>query len=33
MDRNAELELFLQKADELIDSKYIIADIKIVGLL
>ena len=33
MDKNAELNLFLQKADELIDSKYIIADIKIVGLL
>ena len=33
MDRKAELDLFLVKADELIDSKYIIADIKIVGLL
>lgn len=33
MDKNAELTLFLDKADELIDSKYIIADIKIVGLL
>lgn len=33
MDKNAELALFLDKADELIDSKYIIADIKIVGLL
>ena len=33
MDKNAELNLFLQKADELIDSKYIIADVKIVGLL
>ncbi len=33
MDKNAELALFLAKADELIDSKYIIADIKIVGLL
>ena len=33
MDKNAELSLFLGKADELIDSKYIIADIKIVGLL
>ena len=33
MDKRAELDLFLAKADELIDSKYIIADIKIVGLL
>lgn len=33
MDKKAELDLFLTKADELIDSKYIIADIKIVGLL
>lgn len=33
MDKNAELALFLNKADELIDSKYIIADVKIVGLL
>lgn len=33
MDKNAELAVFLEKADELIDSKYIIADIKIVGLL
>ncbi len=33
MDRRKELDLFLSKADELIDSKYIIADIKIVGLL
>ncbi len=33
MDKRAELDLFLTKADELIDSKYIIADIKIVGLL
>ena len=33
MDRNEELALFTLKADELIDSKYIIADIKIVGLL
>ena len=33
MDRNAELDLFLERADELIDSKYIIADVKIVGLL
>jgi len=28
-----ELEIFLERADELIDSKYILADIKIVGLL
>ena len=33
MDKNAELALFLDRADELIDSKYITADIKIVGLL
>ena len=33
MDKNEELALFTLKADELIDSKYIIADIKIVGLL
>ncbi len=33
MDRREELDLFLQKADELIDGKYIIADMKIVGLL
>lgn len=33
MDRKQELDLFLEKADELIDSKYIIADMKIVGLL
>ena len=33
MDKNAELSLFLEKADELIESKYIIADVKIVGLL
>ena len=28
-----QLDLFLEKAQELIDSKYILADIKIVGLL
>ena len=33
MDKNEELALFILKADELIDSKYIIADVKIVGLL
>ena len=33
MDRNAELSLFLEKADELLESKYIIADVKILGLL
>ena len=33
MDKNAELALFIERADELIESKYIIADIKIVGLL
>lgn len=33
MDKNEELALFTLKADELIDSKYIIADIKILGLL
>ena len=33
MDRNEELALFLTKADELIASQYIIADIKIAGLL
>ena len=33
MGKNEELALFVAKADELIDSKYIIADIKILGLL
>ena len=33
MDKNDELSLFIAKADELIESKYIIADIKITGLL
>ena len=33
MDREKELELFLLKTDELIESKYIVADIKIVGVL
>lgn len=33
MTRKEELDLFLVKIDELIDSKYIIADIKIVNLL
>lgn len=33
MDKNAELSLFLEKAAELTESKYIIADVKIVGLL
>ena len=33
MDKKEELSVFLLKADELIESKYIIADIKIVGLL
>lgn len=33
MDKTEELELFLLRADELIESKYIVADIKIVNLL
>ena len=33
MTKAEELEIFLERADELIDSKYILADIKIVGLL
>ena len=33
MTKKEELDLFLEKAQELIDSKYILADIKIVGLL
>ena len=33
MTKTEELELFLERADELINSKYILADIKIVGLL
>lgn len=33
MDKKEELELFLVRADELIESKYIVADIKIVNLL
>ena len=33
MSRQDELDLFLLRCDELIESKYILADIKIVGLL
>ncbi|MBO4251072.1 MAG: hypothetical protein J5911_00230 [Clostridia bacterium] len=33
MGKNEELAFFIAKTDELIDSKYIIADIKIVGVL
>ena len=33
MDKRNELGLFLERADELINSKYILADIKIVNLL
>ena len=33
MTKNEELNLFVEKADELINSKYILADIKIAGLL
>ena len=33
MNKRAELDAFLKSTDELINSKYIIADIKIVGVL
>ena len=33
MSKQEELDLFLVRADELIESKYIVADIKIVNLL
>lgn len=33
MEKAEELELFLEKADELIETKYIFADVKIAGLL
>ena len=33
MDKNAELENFLQKTDDLLSSKYIVADIKVIGVL
>lgn len=33
MDKSEELNLFLTRADELIESKYIVADVKIVNLL
>ena len=33
MTKKEQLDLFLEKANELIESKYILADIKIVGLL
>lgn len=33
MGKSEELELFLSRADEFIDSQYILADVKIVGLL
>lgn len=33
MTKREELELFLEKADELIDSKYILADVKLANLL
>lgn len=33
MSKREELELFLERADELIDSKYILADVKLANLL
>ena len=33
MRRSEELELFLSRADEFIESQYILADVKIAGLL
>ena len=33
MEKRDELNEFLAKADELINSKYILADVKIIGLL
>ena len=33
MEKREELNLFLEKVEELIDSKYILADIKIVNIL
>ncbi len=33
MSKREELDIFLRRADELIDSKYILADVKIVNLL
>ncbi len=33
MSKTEELELFLSRADEFVDSKYILADVKIVNLL
>lgn len=33
MTKTEQLDLFLERAQELVDSKYILADIKIVGLL
>ena len=33
MSKREELDLFIEKADELIDSKYILADVKIASLL
>ena len=33
MNKREELDLFLLRADEFIDSKYILADVKIVALL
>lgn len=33
MTKREELELFLERADELIDSKYILADVKLANLL
>ena len=33
MTKREELDLFLMRADEFIDSKYILADVKIVNLL
>ena len=33
MTKKEELELFLERADEFINSKYILADVKIINLL
>lgn len=33
MDKNTELEIFLQKTNDLLESKYIVADIKVIGVL
>ena len=33
MNKEKELNLFLERADELIDSKYILADVKLASFL